>query len=243
MGVLDFLNQVAKDRNGRTTQRFSSNTVPIDQFAQVPLPSTVDLTALGSISNPITQSLTNFRPLIIRNISDLSSRVATPDLIMLVNPSDMSVSASKINNYRYTRGGWSIEQHGDNLDKIQASGKTGAFITSFTGLTNALRESSAAFQNLYSLFIYYKNNGKVLLEGFTPTLNAISETSSFGGSQALNRIKAVGEVQIEFGPVIYTGSFDSLTITDDANLPFQQVYSFEFTVRKTEFSTTGQRVY
>jgi len=119
---------------------------------------------------------------------------------------------------------------------------TGAFFTSFSGITNLLRESSANFQNLYSLFIYYKNNGRVLIEGFDGVLGGISETSSLQGSQSLNNIKAVGEVQIEYGPTTYIGSFDSLSITDSAAIPFQQAYSFEFTVRKTNFSV-NQRIY
>jgi len=246
MSAIDFLRQLAESGQGNTSRpstRFLADAQPLSAFADIPLPGNTIINALAGVQNPITQAFLNFRPMIVRTIPDIATKQPTPDLVMLVNPSDLRVAASKTNVKRFTRAAWNIEKWGDNLDKFTANGTTGAFFTTFTGLTHTLRESSAALQALYSLFIYYKSNAKVLIQGFDQVIGTLSTTTSFQGAVSLDRIKAVGEVQIEYGATTYIGSFDSFSITDSAYLPFRQEYSFSFDVRKTVFSGIPERIY
>ena len=167
--------------------------------------------------------------MINQTIAALTTIANTPPLRLLVNPQSFKCSSEKvISDGNWGRNGPIIEHWGDNQDRIEASGKIAAFFSldanegNGPGLTRTARQYSAAYQNLLSLWLLYKNNGGVWFDD--PLVPA--------GSKAKN-LSVVGSVYIYYDDTLYIGSFDNFTITETETAPFSLEYSFSFTVRAT----------
>jgi hypothetical protein len=163
---------------------------------------------------------------------------ATPPLKMLVNPQSFKVSLEKIiSDGEWSREGPIVEHWGEQLDKIEASGKVAAFysanasqtMSSFPGvgtgpgLTRVARQYSTAYQNFLSLWLLYKNNGGVWLADY---VNSGSTTQS-------STLSVLGSIYIYYDNILYLGSFDNFSLTESETAPFTLDYSFTFTVRAT----------
>ena len=141
-------------------------------------------------------------------------------LVMYVNPAEFSVSYQHvISDGNRTRNGFTIEHWGLEQPTISASGSIGATYISKDlangkkggGVTRTLRRGSAAFQEFMSLFNAYKNNAYIF--------------------NMDRRISMVGAVKIYYDDFIYTGSFDSFSISEAEDQPYTLEYSFDFVVR------------
>lgn len=155
----------------------------------------------------------------------LSDMANCPPLAMLVNPASFSVKGEKIvNDGNWGRNGPIIEYWGDQQDKISGSGKIGGFFAMDTanatspGLTRWARNYSAAWQNFQSLFQLYRSNGALFLPDDTTGQNYQS-------------LHMLGSIYIFYDNVLYIGSFDTFSITENDSAPHTIEYSFEFTVR------------
>ena len=164
-----------------------------------------------------------------------------PPLQMLVNPQKFGIKGAKIvNDGNWGRVGPIIEHWGDDQDKISASGKLAGFYALMTappsapaapgqaatsessgvpGLTRSARNFTKSWQNFQSLFLLYRNNAGLYL---TDHLNSGEKT---------NNLAMLGSIYIYYDNILYTGSFDTLTLTENDTAPFSAEYSFEFTVR------------
>lgn len=143
-----------------------------------------------------------------------------PPLIMYINPTDFSVSYNHvISDGNKARDGYIIEHWGMQQPTISASGQIGATYTHSQGrsgnarggLTQLHRRSSAAYQSFMNLFQIYRNNS------YLYNLD--------------RRISVLGSVKIFYDGTIYTGTFDSLSMSESEAKPFTLEYSFDFTVR------------
>jgi hypothetical protein len=161
----------------------------------------------------------------------------TPPLKMLVNPQSFKLSAEKIiADGDWSRNGPIVEQWGEQLDKIEASGKVAAFFAmdaqasqSFIpgvgagpGITRIARQYSQAYQNFLSLWLLYKNNGGIWLADF---INSSSTQSS--------NLSVLGSIYIYYDNILYIGSFDSFNLSETETAPYTLEYNFSFTVRAT----------
>lgn len=135
-------------------------------------------------------------------------------LALWINPKELERSLSHVISDSFARKGHINEFWASELMKISASGSTPAFYTLATGLTRINRMSSGAFNNLMTLVEFYRNNGYVF--------DRVDK----------RRIKAVGEVEIDYDGFQYFGRFDNFQITESAESPFKLDYSFSFTVRR-----------
>lgn len=147
-----------------------------------------------------------------------------PPLFMYVNPSTFSLSHEFIvSDGNKTRNGHTVEFWGEQLPTLSLSGEVGAFWTDYTnargeqtgGLSLRYRKGSYAYQNFLSLFAAYRNNGYLFTQE----------------NQGAVRIATVGSVNLFYDGSIYTGSFDSLSITHEEDKPFSLSYQMQFTVR------------
>jgi hypothetical protein len=160
----------------------------------------------------------------------------TPPLRLLVNPASFKVGNEKIlNDGNFTRTGPIVEHWGDGQDKIDASGKIGAFYCADVtgvgsdplqesggpGLTRTARTFSAAYQNFLSLYQIYRNNAGI----------HIDDTVDPGAGK--KNLVMLGSVYIYYDHTLYIGSFDSFTVTESDTAPFTLEYSFQFTTRAT----------
>lgn len=157
----------------------------------------------------------------------LDTMARTPPLRLLVNPQSFRVQSAKhISDGTWGRNGPIIEHWGEEQDKIEGSGKIAAFYSmdafdaNGPGLTRTARQFSSSYQNLLSLWLIYKNNGGI----WFPDPIAPS-----GGK--VKNLSVVGSVYLYYDNILYTGSFDSFSITESETAPFTLEYSFSFTVR------------
>ena len=152
-----------------------------------------------------------------------------PPLFMYVNPTTFTRTYEHIvSDDSHTRQGHStVEFWGEQQVKISATGQVGAFYVegrdklgnAAGGLAVTDRRASYAYQQFMSLYQIYRNNGYIY--------------------NTDERISLVGAVAIFYDGVIYTGSFDSLSMTHSADKPFTFDYNFAFTVRFEQRMSTG----
>jgi GH24 family phage-related lysozyme (muramidase) len=162
----------------------------------------------------------------------------TPPLKMLVNPQSFKLAAEKIiSDGEWSRSGPIVEQWGEQLDKIEASGKVAAFysidatgggsagstgVGAGPGITRTARQYSASYQNFLSLWLLYKSNGGVWLSDF------IEPKSS-----KKKNLSVVGSIYIYYDNILYVGSFDDFNLSETETAPYTLEYNFTFTVRAT----------
>lgn len=137
----------------------------------------------------------------------------TPPLTLFVNPSDMSITYTAVQQYsQRTRWGKVFERWGEGQPTMTISGSTGAWCAGqdpsaamgfpsqggenhvATGVQFATKRDSAAFQQFMSLYHLYRNNGYIYdtVEG--------SEAHLF-----------IGAVAIDYDQMTYIGNIDSFS--------------------------------
>jgi hypothetical protein len=155
-------------------------------------------------------------------------------LTLLVNPSDMSVSYTKIQSYQSrTRFGYVFEAWGEDQPTISFSGMTAGFVagavdvanpsgaqvsgeaSSVTGYQEAARRDSAAWQNFMALYHFYRNNGYIF--------------DTIGGSEAH---LFIGSVAIDFDQWTYVGHIESFSYRFEEGSPHKVSFDLEFKVSR-----------
>lgn len=143
-----------------------------------------------------------------------------PPLIMYTNFTEFSIAYEQIlSDGNKGRDGFIVEHWGLQQPRFNASGHIGATYIHKTdelgraagGVTRALRRGSAAYQSFMSLFQIYKNNGAIY--------------------NSHNRIATLGSVKIFYDNTIYTGSFETISVTETEDKPFDLSFAFSFVIR------------
>ena len=153
----------------------------------------------------------------------------TPPLTLFVNPANMSVSYSTVQQFsNRTRWGFMFERWGEGQPAISFSGSTGAFMAganpataipgqaetgSASGTQFASKRDSAAFQNFTSLFHFYRNNGYIF--------------NTIEGSEAHHM---VGGLAIDYDQFTYFGHIERFSYSYQEGSPHRIEWSMEFTV-------------
>ena len=179
-----------------------------------------------------TQTLQSQQAVLTNLITQQVNQMAnTPPLRLLVNPRSFKNSLEKItSDGSWGRNGPIIEHWGEQMDKIEASGKIAAFYAldsnppglltdNDPGITRMARNSSTSYQNLLSLYLIYRNNGGIWTEDF---INPLSTKTN---------LSIVGSIFIFYDNILYVGSFDNFTVSESDEAPYSLEYSFTFTVR------------
>jgi hypothetical protein len=168
--------------------------------------------------------------------------VKTPPLRLLVNPQELSITHTSIQEYQNrSRAGYIFQRWGTAQPKLSIKGSTGSFITGAppgtvgnsvasegeiwerfqrsteipcaTGVQWASRRDSAAWQNFMALYHFYRNGGIVY--------------DTVRGSCAHH---AVGAIAIDYDQWTYVGTIDSFNFSFQEGLPHRVEWSMEFTV-------------
>jgi len=147
---------------------------------------------------------------IIWQIRDLPDKYKLPDLIMQINPRNLSSIYKQLINRRRTIGGFCETHWGEELDELSSSGRTQNFYGQF-GLTNEDRRDTQGFMEFEKFVNIYKNNGTLF-----------DEKSSM--------IVAQGSVVMNYDSAVYRGYFDSLSINEIGDKQFELEYDFSFKV-------------
>jgi hypothetical protein len=154
-----------------------------------------------------------------------------PPLTLFVNPSELSVSYSTIQQFsNRSREGILFERWGEGLPTLSISGSTGVFMAAanaadaFGGQTEtaspsgaqfAAKRDSAAFQNFTALYQFYRNNGYIY--------------DTIGKSEAHLMI---GSVAIDYDQWTYVGHIDSFDYSYQEGSPLRIEWSMEFTATR-----------
>ena len=184
-----------------------------------------------------------------------------PQLTLLINPQNMSLTFAKKINSSFARDGYIVEEWGEEQDVIQCSGKIGGYYvirgsdfngpSKISGLNRYNRSKSLSFKNLYKLLYIFRNNGAIYQNETMPRESTkLIQQSGYPYinhripkviENEKNRIDRLGDVKMYYDQTIYVGAFDTFSINEDANSPYTLEYNFQFTVQRTD--TTDYRTF
>jgi len=179
--------------------------------------------------------------------------VTGTNLILLANPSNVSLQYKKLTNEVFTRAGYVVEHWGEDIDIMSVTGTSSGFYTEQYGLTRQYAKNSLAYANLKSLIMLYRNNGILTKENYKAeilfndalynksnsklingsSVRGLSNISfSVTGGSSIRNVPATRRlVGIKYLGNYYYGTFDSFTVSESAaDKPFRFDYSFQFFV-------------
>lgn len=159
-------------------------------------------------------------------------------LVLHVNPNTMKIAYTKTIERIQTRGGW-VEQHwGDATQTINFDFATGGFMRLYTGMSNitnpafgGTRRETIAYEKYLDLLALFHHNASVYdLKG---------------------DIVFQGRIKITFDGGVYFGWFNSFSVEESSEKPFQfsltaafdvdhEVMTFRSTFNELDSFVTGQ---
>lgn len=149
----------------------------------------------------------------------LSAILNTPPLVLLINPQNMAISYTKIQQYQdRSRHGYIFHAWGEDQPKLSITARCGAFLSGGRGVQFASKRDSKAWQNLMTAFQFYKNNGYIY--------------DTVGKS---NAHLFVGALSIHYDGWIYYGNMESFSYSYEED---KQNGGIEFTMEFTVSSMT-----
>lgn len=145
--------------------------------------------------------------------SQLKTILSTPPLILLINPTEISLSRAKIQQYSdRTRHGFVFHAWGEDQERLQIQARCGAFLSAGRGVSHASKRDSAAWQNLMAAFQFYRNNGYIY--------------DTVGQSYANH---FVGALSIQYDGKTYIGNMNNFSWShDESNELGGVTFSMEF---------------
>ena len=145
----------------------------------------------------------------------LSAAVNTPPLVLLVNPSQLQLTTTKVQQFQdRSRSGFIFHAWGEEQPKLSITAKCGAFISGGRGVSFASKRDSAAWQNLMNAFTLYRNNGYIY--------------DTQGRSNAHH---CVGMLSVWYDRWVYYGHMESFNYAYQDSQPHGGIeFSMEFTV-------------
>ncbi len=147
--------------------------------------------------------------------TQLKAIADTPPLTLLINPTTMSKTFSKLQQFtERTRFGYVFQAWGEEQPTLSITARCGAFYSGGRGVQWASRRDSASWQNLIGAFHFYRNNGYIY--------------DTVGKS---NAHLMVGALSIHYDGWIYYGHMSTFTYAfNEQNTLGGVEFSMDFTV-------------
>ena len=145
----------------------------------------------------------------------------------LINPATVQVNRTMVDAQSMTRGGWQFGVWGEDVVQVSLSGQTAGQYFSL-GLTDLFQEFTKSYRNLQQLVMVYENNG-YWFEGEE------AGEGPLAGDFTRRRIKMHQDVELICGNFYWSGMFDSLTVSQDAEKPFLSDFTITFIAWKERF--------
>lgn len=161
------------------------------------------------------------KPFII-SIYNQKDDVDRVSLALFVNPSDISLGQTFVTNDTYCREGWLSTVWGKNQMTLNANCSTAAFYVGGVGVSTFLRNFSIAFKNFASFIGIFKNGGYYFFRG--------QQNKDLFNSDPGRVISVMDQIKISYDDTEYLGSFSSLTVDENAEMPYRIQFNFEFIV-------------
>ncbi len=182
-------------------------------------------------------------------------------LVLLINPSSISVNLSKIVGRTQTMTGWVEDHWGEELDTLSLQGSSASFIWEGANLPSTnpkygtpLTQSSQEIREMLNKYMNIPDLN--LTEPIQPgdhsglTVKRRRETLSYdefrGIMKMMNanaaKFDAYGQVrerlyiQLSYDYAAYRGYFESIDVTEDSETPYKFIYTITFKAEKTIYS-------
>ena len=161
-------------------------------------------------------------------IVQLNRMLATPALTLLINPEQLQITYAKKQQYQdRNRFNYIFQSWGEEQVRLSVNGKSPAFVVgsgerpnedgqlpNISGYQYVSKLDSAGWQNLMSLFTFYRNNGYIYDTAGRPR----SEAHLF-----------IGSIEIEYDQWVYVGQFENFTYQYEETKQHGAIaFSFEF---------------
>jgi hypothetical protein len=138
----------------------------------------------------------------------------------LINPQTAQVSRNTEDSQTFARGGWQFGLWGEGLVRVSMTGHTpGQYFAD--GLTDDYAYLTESWRNLQQLTMVYENNG-YWFEGEE------ADEGPLAPGFTRRRIKKHQDLRLTVGNFIWSGMFDELSVTLDADHPFRAEFTFSF---------------
>jgi hypothetical protein len=151
----------------------------------------------------------------------------------LINPSSISVTKQTEDSQTLARSGWQFGVWGEGFTTVTLSGKTaGQYFTN--GITNYFQKYTYSYRNLQQLMLVFGNNG-YFYEGEVQGSPSVIAQQAF----SRRRIKMHQDVELMVGNFIWSGMFQSLTVSQDADNPFLATFELQFMAWKERYRASS----
>ncbi len=144
----------------------------------------------------------------------------------LINPSEVQIQRQTVDQQAFSRAGWQIGVWGEDFISINLHGKTPGKYFAY-GTTDFYTEYTQSYRNLQALEMVVENNG-YWFEGEQVQSNL---------QQNVRRIKMHEDVELTVGEFVWSGMFEAMDISEDADSPFLATFSLTFIAWKERFRT------
>jgi len=149
----------------------------------------------------------------------------------LINPATVTVNRQTVDANSLTRGGWQFGVWGEDVFQVSLSGQSaGSYFTK--GLTDEFSYYAVSYRNLMQLQQLFENNG-YWFEGEEYNEGPLAP------DYLRRRIRVHQDVELWCGNFIWSGMFDSLSISQDADRPFTLNFQIGFLVWKERYRSTS----
>jgi len=182
-------------------------------------------------------------------------------LVLLINPSSISVNLSKIVNRTQTMTGWVEDHWGEELDTITFQGSSASFLwggpsTPYTNpkFNTPLTQTPKEIREMLNKYMDIPNLG--LQEPIQPgdhsglTVKRRRETLSYDEFRGIMKMMNANAakfdtygfvkdrlyIQLAYDYAAYRGYFESLDLTEDSETPYKFIYTITFKAEKTIYS-------
>jgi len=169
----------------------------------------------------------------VRLLNRGQSAAGTPDPTtnatyrFLINPNTVQISRQTLDAQAFARAGWQFGVWGEDFVQITLNGKTAGQYWAF-GLTDRYLPYSQSYRNLEQLQVVFENNG-YWFEGEQTAEGPLA------ADFARRRIKMHQDVELTVGNFIWSGMFESLEISQNAESPFLMDFNLSFVSWKERY--------
>lgn len=190
----------------------------------------------GAFNGPDTEfSGLGKRPVVFDILGPDGHSILPPEtrLVLHVNPASMQVQYTATVDRQITLGGWVECDWGQSPVSISASGVTGGFVHLFNGLMAITGPTPGSANAPYGEASISVNGTRRQTLAYSKFLDLLA---LFQGNAAVydqyGRVAYQGAVKMSYHGAVYTGWFESLEVSEDAQKAYQMSYSFVFKVAK-----------
>lgn len=134
------------------------DSVMSSEGIQPPSEGGVDTSRSGKLGEPSIADVKSALDI----ATQATSILRTPPLVLLINPSNLSMNYTRIHQFSdRSRFGYIYQAWGEEQPRLSITARCGAFMSGGRGVHYASKRDSAAWQNLMSLFQFYRSNGYI----------------------------------------------------------------------------------